>query len=129
MLVVRQDLGLSVGKTSAQCCHAGELNVIRITSLVHSHLKAVALYRKMQKKHPEYLKRWEGLGEAKIVLQGKDDKQLAELASRAEALGLPWYYVADAGRTEIAPGTQTVLGIAGPVDTVNLVTGNLRLLK
>jgi len=112
VLVVRQDLGLSIGKTAAQCGHA-----------------AVALYRKMQKKHPEFLKRWEGLGEAKIVLQGKDEAQLSGLAAQAESLGLPWYFVADAGRTEIEPGTRTVLGIAGPVDTVNLVTGHLRLLK
>ena len=54
---------------------------------------------------------------------------LGALAAQAGSLGLPWYFVADAGRTEVAPGTHTVLGIAGPVDTVNLVTGHLRLLK
>ena len=37
--------------------------------------------------------------------------------------------VSDAGRTEVLPGSVTVLGIAGPAETVDRVTGSLRLLQ
>ena len=53
----------------------------------------------------------------------------AALAEKAAALGLPSYIVHDAGRTQIAAGSQTVLAIGpGAVSQVNLVTGGLSLL-
>jgi peptidyl-tRNA hydrolase len=44
-------------------------------------------------------------------------------------LSVPTHVVRDAGRTEIDPGTRTVLVVAGPDYAVNQVTGNLHLLK
>ena len=53
----------------------------------------------------------------------------AALAEKAAALGLPWYIVHDAGRTQIAAGSQTVLAVGpGVASQVNLVTGGLGLL-
>jgi PTH2 family peptidyl-tRNA hydrolase len=46
-----------------------------------------------------------------------------------ESLGLPFYVVADAGRTQIAAGSRTVCAIGpGPVSLINECTGSLKLL-
>ena len=53
-----------------------------------------------------------------------------ELAVRAESLGIPNYIVVDAGRTQIAAGSETVLALGpGNVSEINQVTGNLKLLS
>ena len=53
----------------------------------------------------------------------------AQLASNALQRGLPAYIVHDAGRTQIAAGSQTVLAIGpGPKSVVDTVTGHLSLL-
>lgn len=55
---------------------------------------------------------------------------MLELAKAAQAASLPVYVVQDAGRTEVAAGTSTVLAIGpGAVDAVNKVTGHLKLLR
>lgn len=52
-----------------------------------------------------------------------------ELAEKASASGLPSYIVCDAGRTQIAAGSQTVLAVGpAPKSAVDAVTGHLKLL-
>ena len=52
-----------------------------------------------------------------------------DLAAKASSLGMPTYIVCDAGRTQIAAGSQTVLAIGpAPKSLVDQVTGHLRLL-
>ena len=47
----------------------------------------------------------------------------------AEAQRLPCYLVADAGRTQVAAGSHTVLAIGpAPESVIDGITGNLRLL-
>jgi len=112
VLVVRDDLRLGKGKIAAQCCHA-----------------TLGLYRHVQRTQPARLAGWEGGGEAKVVVRAKDLQQLQELASAASAVGLPTYMVQDAGRTQVAPGTATVLAIGpAPEAEVDAITGGLRLL-
>ena len=36
--------------------------------------------------------------------------------------------VSDAGRTQVLPGTVTVLGIAGPSESVDQITGSFKTL-
>lgn len=114
VFVVNMDLNMGVGKVGAQCAHA-----------------AIALYRIMID-HPDkygvFLMNWEQFGETKIVLKGDNSAQLVDLAKKAEAASLPNYIVQDAGRTQIAAGSQTVLGIIGKLDTVDSITGKLKLL-
>lgn len=53
----------------------------------------------------------------------------AILADQATACGLPSYIVHDAGRTQIAAGSQTVLAIGpGYKSDIDRVTGHLGLL-
>lgn len=53
----------------------------------------------------------------------------AQLASQALQMGLPAYIVHDAGRTQIAAGSQTVLAIGpGYKSDIDRVTGRLSLL-
>ena len=52
------------------------------------------------------------------------------MAEKAESLGIPNYIVVDAGRTQIAAGSETVLALGpGNVSEINQVTGSLKLLS
>lgn len=66
--------------------------------------------------------------ERKITLKGKDSQELVALQRKAEGLHLPTYLVQDAGRTQVAPGSVTVLAIFGDDQAVDEVTGHLKLL-
>ncbi|KAJ1678591.1 hypothetical protein EV182_003742, partial [Spiromyces aspiralis] len=51
-----------------------------------------------------------------------------ELQAKATSLGLVSKSILDAGRTQIAAGSRTVLGIGpGPVGVINKATGHLKL--
>lgn len=75
-----------------------------------------------------WLQRWRRAGEKTVVVGVNSEAQLLELEKQALSLSLPMYLVRDAGRTEIDAGSSTVLGIGGPADVVDQVTGKLRLL-
>ncbi|KAI0762618.1 peptidyl-tRNA hydrolase, partial [Fomes fomentarius] len=110
VLVVRTDLGMSAGKIAAQ--HA-----------------TLACYRALQKTNPSLLRHWERTGQAKIALKASSEDELLELEAIAKSLNLAARSIHDAGRTQIAAGSRTVLGIGpAPVELVNKVTGKLRLL-
>ncbi|XP_040192875.1 peptidyl-tRNA hydrolase 2, mitochondrial [Rana temporaria] len=111
VLVVRNDLKMGKGKVSAQCSHA-----------------AVSAYKQLLKRNPELLKQWEYCGQPKVVLKAPDEDTLVELLTQAKQLGLAVSLIQDAGRTQIAPGSRTVLGVGpGPSDLVDKVTGHLKL--
>jgi len=111
VLVVRTDLKMGKGKTAAQCCHA-----------------AVMAYQQLHDKYPDLLEEWRSQGQAKVVLRTDDEESLLQLASDAKAAGLVVSVVRDAGRTQVAPGSKTVLGVGpGPKELVDKVTGHLKL--
>jgi PTH2 family peptidyl-tRNA hydrolase len=132
VLVVRTDLGMTKGpislplspstpsltnlpgKIAAQCSHA-----------------TLACYKHFLKHDPKsaILRRWERQGQAKVALQVKSEDELATLQATALSLGLVAEVIADAGRTQIASGSHTVLGIGpAPKSVVDKVTGSLKLL-
>jgi len=114
VLVVRTDLGMTKGKIGAQCGHA-----------------VLACYKQFLKHAPNsaVLKRWEHMGQAKVALQVKSEEELEVLQAQALSLGLVAHIIHDAGRTQIASGSATVLGIGpGPKSVVDQVTGGLKLL-
>ncbi len=57
-----------------------------------------------------------------------DAAQLA-MQREADAMGIFSYLVVDAGRTQIAPGSRTVLALGpAPKSLIDQLTGHLRLL-
>ena len=109
VLVVREDLGMSRGKVAAQCAHAALGGARRADASV--------------------IERWAGAGETMIVVAAPHEG-LSALRDAASNAGLPHCLVADAGRTEVAPGTETVLAVGpGEVSRVDAITGRLRLLR
>ncbi|OJK04111.1 hypothetical protein ASPACDRAFT_75607 [Aspergillus aculeatus ATCC 16872] len=113
VLVVRTDLGMTKGKIAAQCSHA-----------------TLACYKYLTTYTPNssLLRRWESQGQAKIALQVKSEEEMETLYAQAISLGLCARVITDAGRTQIASGSRTVLGVLGPKSVVDGVTGHLKLL-
>jgi len=113
VFVVRSDLAMGKGKIAAQCCHA-----------------ALMCYQRAQIMDPENLELWEATGTAKVCLKTDGgEEELINLRKKAKAEGLVTAIVCDAGHTQVAPGTSTVLGIGpAPVSLIDKVTGHLKLL-
>ncbi|SCU89093.1 LAMI_0D12376g1_1 [Lachancea mirantina] len=116
-LVIRQDLGMKKGKIAAQCCHA-----------------ALACYRLIASDalrtsyNPELCDRWLHHGQAKIALKCPDKEAMDELFAKSISLGVNSYVVHDAGRTQIAAGSATVLGLGpAPKAVLDQITGDLKL--
>ena len=109
VILVRQDLKLPKGKLAAQAAHASVDAVLKSDS--------------------ELVKAWRAEGMAKIVLKVKDEKELIKYFQLAKDEGLTASLITDAGRTVIAPGTKTCVGI-GPdeEEKIDAVTGELSLL-
>ncbi|XP_068120905.1 probable peptidyl-tRNA hydrolase 2 [Hyperolius riggenbachi] len=114
VFVVNMELPMGVGKIAAQVGHA-----------------AIGLYQILLRdsKTKEVAEKWDEYGAKKIVLQGASTAHLMQLQALAISLDLPTYMVQDAGRTQIASGSHTVLSIMGEEETVNKVTGKLKLLN
>ena len=111
-IVVVRSTGMGVGKTAAQVGHAA----------VTCTLEAMK-YAKKQ------LDVWLAEGQMKVVVKVDVEKELYPLKIQAEDLGLTTALIADAGHTQLAPGTVTCLGIGpGPVADIDKVVGKLKLL-
>lgn len=67
-------------------------------------------------------------GDKTVVLGVEHSADLVALAQQAEAASLHYYVLHDAGRTEVAAGSLTVLGIGGFSESVDSITGQLRTL-
>ena len=119
LLCVNQELydgtGKSVkmkpGKVAAQCCHA-----------------VLGLYKRALRRCPGAVKAWEYTGQAKIAVKCPTESELQALKSDATARGLCSYLVHDAGRTQIAPNSKTVLALGpAPVAVFDDFTAHLKL--
>jgi len=110
-VVVRTDLRMGKGKMAAQVGHACVLGAEHV-----------------RKAHPEWFREWWS-GQEKIVLKVSGIVELQKVKMAAIDLGLPWSEVADAGRTQIAPGTVTCISIGpAPENLIDRVAGDLKLL-
>ncbi|KAF8036055.1 hypothetical protein BT93_C1916 [Corymbia citriodora subsp. variegata] len=112
VLVIRQDLKMGPGKVASQCAHA-----------------AMGMYAELMQSNQFILRQWEQRGQPKIVYTCKNQQEMNQLREAAESTGLPTFAVTDAGRTQVAADSRTVLAIGpGPKVPVDLITGKLRLL-
>ncbi|KAI1341929.1 peptidyl-tRNA hydrolase PTH2-domain-containing protein [Xylariaceae sp. FL0016] len=120
VLVVRTDLGMTKGKIAAQCSHA--------TLACYKTLSSLSA-KDPSSPSARILSRWERLGQAKIAVQVKSEDEILTLMGQARSLGITSEVIQDAGRTQIDPGSLTVLGIGpAPKSLVDQVTGGLKLL-
>jgi len=109
VILIRDDLKLPKGKLAAQAAHAS------VESILQSDKKKVSS--------------WRDQGAKKVVLKVKDKKELFEYKKLAEQADLTTAVITDAGKTVIAPGTTTCLGI-GPdqEEKIDEITGKLKML-
>ena len=111
VLVVRNDLKMGKGKAAAQCSHA-----------------TLAAYKSARSHAPKTLRRWESRGQPKITTKVDDEDALMTALATARSLGLVASVIQDAGRTQIAPGSKTVVAVGpGPEHLVDQVTGQFKL--
>uniref|UniRef100_A0A453D779 peptidyl-tRNA hydrolase n=1 Tax=Aegilops tauschii subsp. strangulata TaxID=200361 RepID=A0A453D779_AEGTS len=94
VLVVRNDLKMGKGKIAAQCSHA-----------------TLGLFKKLQQRAPKSLRRWERCGQVKVVVKVESEEDMLVLQGRAKSMNLPTHITIDAGRTQIAPNSRTVMAI------------------
>jgi PTH2 family peptidyl-tRNA hydrolase len=112
VLVVNTGLGMGKGKIAAQCCHA-----------------AVACYQRASKQCPAAVAAWERTGCAKIAVKCPSQEEMEKIAVLAMSMDMPVYLVEDAGRTQIAAGSRTVLGIGpAPVSVFEGISDHLKLM-
>ncbi|RYP12983.1 hypothetical protein DL765_007070 [Monosporascus sp. GIB2] len=122
VLVVRTDLGMTKGKIAAQCSHATLACYKTLSRSASSSSPSASASSSL-------LRRWEHHGQAKIAVQTKSEDEMLELMGRARSLGITAEVIQDAGRTQIDPGSLTVLGVGpAPKSLVDQVTGHLKLL-
>ena len=109
---VRRSHTVSSASSAPQCAHA-----------------AVGIFERLILTRPKALAAWKDGGEAKICLRASDEAELRALAAAAQRANLVTYSVHDAGRTQVAAGSHTVLAI-GPASRSALdgITGHLKLL-
>lgn len=111
VIVVRTDLGMGRGKIAAQVGHACVMGAEHV-----------------RRSHPGWHAEW-WAGQEKVVLKVRSLQELAGIKRHAIDLGLPWSEVADAGHTQVEPGTTTCISIGpAPEDLIDRVTGGLGLL-
>lgn len=111
-LVVRADLQMGKGKIAAQVAHA-----------------SIDAYIKASKKSPGIASHWLASGMPKSALKVQSEEELVIIFQKAKDAGLPCALISDAGKTQIAPGTKTCVGI-GPAKAgeIDKISGELPLL-
>ena len=107
-LIVRESLGMGMGKTAAQCAHASQMLMLKYWRQVISFSEDV-LSGDLSVA-PDWVKlfrEWLQGSFRKVVLKA-DDKEWEKV--KTEFPGL-YVLVVDAGLTEIAAGSETVIGL------------------
>ena len=85
----------------------------RVRRLLNVHTHPFGAYQIAAKREPNLLKLWLGSGQRKVVVKIEDEPSLFEVQKKAVKLGLITNVIHDAGHTQVAPNTITVLGV-GP---------------
>jgi peptidyl-tRNA hydrolase len=111
-LIVRESLSMGMGKTAAQCAHAAQMLQLQHDELDRKIEKFFLFYSNLSEEYKMDLankntifKAWLAGSFRKVVLRAKDKEweKLKQLPNRV--------VVVDAGLTEIAAGSETVIGL------------------
>lgn len=109
-ILIRKDLKMSKGKMSAQAAHASTDALL--------------------KSHKDDIQKWKDQGMKKVILGVDSKEEILKLKIHAQDAGLVAVIIADAGRTELAPGTVTAVGIGPDVEEkIDRITGHLKLIS
>lgn len=108
------------------------LNILySLLDLNFGHLisSLVGAYQRAMERNPAAVRRWDDSGCTKICVKAETESEMMNVRKAANMHGLNYYLVHDAGRTQIAAGSATVLAI-GPdlVQNIDQLTGGLKLL-
>jgi PTH2 family peptidyl-tRNA hydrolase len=107
VICVRDDLKMSRGKMAAQVAHG-----------------ALGAYDAARISHMRWISEWKSTGQTKICLSLVDEKDMDAVLMAVILAKLPYGVIADAGLTQVAPGTRTVLAIGpAPVELIDAITG------
>jgi len=110
VILIREDLNLSVGKLAAQVAHAAVQCTLHADRMLISD--------------------WMSLGAKKVVLKVKNEAELSKYLNAARESGLKTQLITDAGRNEVDEGTETCVGIGPAVsDKIDEVTGMLDMYE
>lgn len=83
-----------------------------------------------QKYYKNALEHWDEFGAKKVVLKADSLEVLKRVHKLCKQRKIPSIMISDAGRTQVEPGTQTVLGIGPEIsEKLNKITGEFRLMK
>ncbi len=105
-LIVREIVTMGVGKTAAQCAHASQMLQLKYQKLCENYL-SLKIHRDSFDDKFNIFEKWLSTSFRKVVLKA-DEKEWAKLkAEFKDSMVL----VVDSGLTEIAPNTETVIGL------------------
>ena len=110
VILVNESLNLPRGKLAAQVAHASDASLLA--------------------SREEALKEWLRVGMPKVVLAVDTEQELLRHFDYAVKANIPAKLIKDAGKTVVAAGTVTCVGI-GPAEEaqINLITGSLKLVS
>ncbi|UJR36730.1 hypothetical protein I4U23_029446 [Adineta vaga] len=112
LFVVNGSLPMSSGKLAAQVAHS-----------------AIDLYQQILNRRLMGLNFWNVSGQKKIVVRGNSVEELLDIQQRVSVhKNVVTSIIRDAGRTEIASGSITCLGLFGTNDQLDPITGHLKLM-
>ncbi|CAF2383819.1 unnamed protein product [Rotaria sp. Silwood2] len=113
LFIVNGSLSMSSGKIAAQVAHA-----------------AVDLYQQILDRRLMAINFWRISGQRKIVVRGDSSEELLDIEQRASVnKSVVASIIRDAGRTEIASGSITCLGLFGTDSQLDPITGHLKLMN
>ena len=109
VVIINESLKLPRGKLAAQVAHASVASFLASSS---SHQQT-----------------WLEVGMPKVVLSASSEEEVIEYYQKALTANLPTQLIKDAGKTVIAAGTITCVGIGPALEReVDQITGHLKLV-
>jgi PTH2 family peptidyl-tRNA hydrolase len=119
---------MRTGKIAAQCCHAALGVYEELMEIMNGDIVSSKRISKIPISLAS-LPHWQEDGQAKVVVSIPSYDVMQDLHRAATKLRLSSFIVHDAGRTQVAPGSATVIAIGpGPKQLIDKITGSFKLL-
>lgn len=111
-LIVRESLGMGVGKIAAQCAHASQMITLEYFDLCRQIPTGKGWKTEQDSLYFEVMRVWLLTSFRKVVLKA-DESEWKKLKVLIDSDQYDWrsVTVVDSGLTEIAPGSETVIGL------------------